>query len=441
MGSKLPKNWVKTKLGTVTSKPQYGWTTKSSATGTLRYIRTTDLSKGNIDWDNVPYCEKEPDDISKYIIETGDILISRAGSIGLSYLIGHIPYDAIFASYLIRFKPLINSRVIAYYLRTADYWHEITNASAGIAVQNVNAVKLANLTFPLPPAAEQERIAEKLDSLFEQYDALKTSLDRIPQMLKNFRQQVLSMSVMGKHTSEGFNITHVLGREEKSLENIADIIDPHPSHRTPPFFDGGIPYIGIGDICNGHEIDFENARKISPRIWEEHKERYTIKKGDFIFGKIGTIGNPVRLPAQKDYCLSANVILIQPNKFIVDPSFLYFYLCSIDFMKDVTSKVSSTSQPAFGIKKMRNLTIHIPSLEEQKKIVQRVESLFKKADKIEQQYKVLKIKIEKLPQAILHKAFKGELVEQLPTDGDAADLLKQIEELKNKLPKPPKRNE
>ena len=76
------------------------------------------------------------------------------------------------------------------------------------------------------------------------------------------------------------------------------------------------------------------------------------------------------------------------------------------------------------------MPIPVPTISEQEEIVSRVEILFAKVDKIEQRYKNLKEKIDILPQAILHKAFKGELVPQLPTDGDAKDLLKMIAELK-----------
>lgn len=83
------------------------------------------------------------------------------------------------------------------------------------------------------------------------------------------------------------------------------------------------------------------------------------------------------------------------------------------------------------LKKIKKATIPLPSLEEQMEIVRRVESLFAKAETIETKYNALKIKIDTLPQAILHKAFKGELVEQLPSDGDARELLKEIEKLKS----------
>ena len=77
----------------------------------------------------------------------------------------------------------------------------------------------------------------------------------------------------------------------------------------------------------------------------------------------------------------------------------------------------------------------LPTLTEQQEIVRRVESLFAKADQIEASYQKLKAKIEQLPQALLAKAFRGELVAQLPTDDDARDLLEQIKLAKAGLEK------
>jgi type I restriction enzyme S subunit len=91
---------------------------------------------------------------------------------------------------------------------------------------------------------------------------------------------------------------------------------------------------------------------------------------------------------------------------------------------------STSGLYTLNLSKVAKLNVPTPTLTEQKEIVRRVESLFAKADAIEAKYNVLKTQIDNLPQAILAKAFKGELVEQLPTDGDAKELLKEIKKLK-----------
>ena len=92
--------------------------------------------------------------------------------------------------------------------------------------------------------------------------------------------------------------------------------------------------------------------------------------------------------------------------------------------------MTGTAIKRIVLKKIKKATIPLPSIQEQKKIVTRVEMLFAKADTIEQQYQTLKQKIVTLPQSILHKAFKGELVPQLESDGDARELLETINGLK-----------
>ena len=83
----LPDGWVWTTLQEICLNPQYGWTTKAVAEGNLHLVRTTDITSGNINWNTVPFCQEEPSEKAKYLLEDGDIVISRAGSVGYSHLI------------------------------------------------------------------------------------------------------------------------------------------------------------------------------------------------------------------------------------------------------------------------------------------------------------------------------------------------------------------
>ncbi len=150
----LPEGWAWCELGEICGKPQYGWTTSAQLEGNgPRLLRTTDISSGTINWSGVPFCERLPEDVSRYKLYPGDILISRAGSVGFSIEISNDLPEAIFASYLIRFRPLepISSRFVSLYLQSPDYWAAIMDNVAGIAIPNVNATKLQGLNIPLPP--------------------------------------------------------------------------------------------------------------------------------------------------------------------------------------------------------------------------------------------------------------------------------------------------
>ncbi len=200
----LPAEWNWSTLGEMSEKPQYGWTTKANhAKGQLHLLRTTDITSGPVNWSTVPFCTENPDDIDKYLIKSGDILVSRAGSIGVSYLVNN-PKRAVFASYLIRFrpKPEISQKYFYYYLKSPDYWAAIGASKVGIAVPNVNASKLARVPIPIAPQNEQERIVAEIEKQFSRLDDAVANLKRVKVNLKRYKAAVLKAAVEGKLTEE-----------------------------------------------------------------------------------------------------------------------------------------------------------------------------------------------------------------------------------------------
>ncbi len=195
----LPEGWTIARLEQTCTSPQYGWTTSADKSrNDLKLLRTTDISKGVIDWSAVPGCERQPDNPEKYLIALGDIVVSRAGSVGLSYVVKECP-RSIFASYLIRFRaiPPMDSEFVGLYLKTPQYWAAIADETAGIAIPNVNASKLKRLKIPLPPLAEQKRIVAKVEQLLERINAARERLAKVPGILKRFRQAVLAAACSG----------------------------------------------------------------------------------------------------------------------------------------------------------------------------------------------------------------------------------------------------
>ncbi|KYC45696.1 MAG: Type-1 restriction enzyme MjaXIP specificity protein [Candidatus Methanofastidiosum methylothiophilum] len=196
--SKIPLNWIWSKLGNITLFHQYGWTTRAVNKGTVHLLRTTDITSGRIDWDSVPYCEEEPENVGKYLLKDGDIVISRAGSVGHSYLITNPPQKSIFASYLIRFRPLINGKFLSYFLKSPIYWNAISEKSIGIAIPNVNASKLKQINVPIPPLEEQQEIVNRIEKLFSLADNIEETVDSKLRESKILRQSILKKAFEGK---------------------------------------------------------------------------------------------------------------------------------------------------------------------------------------------------------------------------------------------------
>lgn len=153
-----------------------------------------------------------------------------------------------------------------------------------------------------------------------------------------------------------------------NLGEVAEVLDPQPDHRTPPEVLNGVPYIGVNDFLPNGEIDIKSCRKVSEEVWLKQQANILVDEGGIIFGKIGTIGMPRMLPTTSiKYALSANVVLIKPK---VNRSYILAWLRSEDIQNQIYRTLHTTSQPALGIKKIRELLVNIPPLLEQCKIAE-----------------------------------------------------------------------
>ena len=286
-----------------------------------------------------------------------------------------------------------NNKFLCYYLNSFNYKGYVS----GTTRLKLTQAEMKRIPVPVPPLSEQERIVSRIEELFSQLDAGVETLKKTKAQLAVYRQAVLK---------EAFEDCI----DSVTMGSVATMIDPQPSHRTPPEFENGIPYIGIGDIDYTEKtIRFKEARKVNPLVYEEHLQRYTLRKGDFVMGKIGTIGKPFRLPLPQNYTLSANVILIQPDAEKINPEYLFWQFSSPLITEQLMEGKNETSQPAFGIQKARLLQIKMCSPEAQDRIVYDIREKISVCEHIEQTVTLSLQQAEAMRQSILKDAFEGRL--------------------------------
>lgn len=449
MKEKLPKGWILTSLGEITDKSQYGWTTRASSNGNLHLLRTTDITSGKIEWDSVPFCEKEPEDIEKYLLEDGDIVISRAGSVGHSYLLRN-PKRSIFASYLIRFKPLVNRFYLFYFLRSSYYWEAISEKSIGVAMANVNASKLKQIEIPLPPLAEQQRIVNKIEELFTNLDKGVESLEEVKSKLKVYRQAILKYAMEGKLTENWrernkdkieqtpnplknikINATGELpyGWITTYLKNIALEIKKINPNENP---NDSFTYIDIASIDNKKQII--KCPKIYLGKNAPSRARQLVKEGDILFSTVRTYLKNISIVTKEYDNQIASTGFCVLRTVSVNNKWLFYLVQTNFFLNSLNVIQRGTNYPAVRNSDILNQIIIVPPLEEQKEIVDRVEKLFSLADYIEETVNSKLEESHALRQSILKKAFEGKLVPQDPNDESAEILLEKIKmEKSNKV--------
>ena len=485
----IPETWIQATIGDVCSQPQYGYTTKASNSGDLRLLRTSDITSGRISWETVPYCTENPDDLEKYILIDGDILVSRAGSVGVSHLLTK-PLKAVFASYLIRLKPFIERRFLRYFLQSPDYWVAIAEEKLGIAVPNVNATKLKSIRVPVPPAQEQRRIVAKIEELFSELDKGIESLKKARAQLKVYRQAVL------KHAFEG-NLTAQWREEnkdkiEKPEQLLARITQERAasyekklrewkaavkeweekgkSGRKPlePRKTSELPQLSSGETAKlppspeGHTYTYLANLGELGRGKSKHRPRNApelfgglypfiqtgeVKAASRIIREHSQTYSELGLEQSKLWPEGTLCITIAAN--IAETAFLGFDGCFPDsvvgftatktlvlpdyidlFIKSVRTRIEAyapaTAQKNINLTTLENLVVPLCSLQEQRILVAQLEVVL---SVIEDQNGAIDnqlLKVDALRQSILKKAFSGQLVPQDPHDEPASVLLDRI---------------
>ena len=357
-------------------------------------LRANNIQDGHIIMEEVVYVAKNKV-VEKQYLKKGDILICTSS--GSKELVGKAAYieeniPITFGAFCKVIRPKTECpKYIGYFFQSPYYRKSISGLSAGANINNIRNEHIEGLEIHLPPLNEQRRIAAVLDKVSDLIAKRRKQLDKLDELVKARFVEMFGNFIFDRDRWEICKVG-----------SVADTIDPQPSHRTPPVSIDGIPYIGIAE-CNYEtwHIDFEKARKVGKNVLREHQERYTLDNGDFIIGKIGTIGKPFPIPAKQTYTLSANTILIKPIKNKVMPQFLFAVFQSEFMDRIIDAEKKSTSQPAFGIQKVRNIEMPLPPMKLQQGFSDFVEQLGKSKLTIQQSLD----KLEVLKKALMQQYF------------------------------------
>ena len=456
----IPSSWAVAELGSLVNKIIGGGTPSRSNNA---------YYQGDIPWMTVKdMTSRRPGKISEHItleavansstnlIPPHTIIIATRMSLGKIVM---LPFEVAINQDL---KALIipeyidKNYVEHWFISRSGY---LESLGTGTTVKGIRLEVLKRLRFPLPPLNEQKRIVTKIEALQTRSSAVKEELDAIKPLLNQFRQSVLAAAFRGDLTKDWREQNPDV---EPASKLIASLQTPDPEHhldifkqscyyklpkswiwvqlgklgtllgggtpskRNPGFWNGHIPWISAKDM----KID--RIEDSIDHITEEAISKSSAKiipKSSILFVVRGMILNHTLPIAITDDVVTINQDMKALVPEIADMSEYLLFACKF-VSKQILFKVKSATH---GTRRLETATlkdwaIPIPPISEQKEIVRRIESLFKLADSIEQQYQQAETNLETLNQSILAKAFRGELVPQDPNDEPASVLLEKIKE-------------
>ena len=381
------------RLGDICEIQSGGTPARSNCTywegGTIPWVKISDIKGKHLNKTEEYITESGLQNSSAKLFPKGTILYTIFATLGETCILDiDAATNQAIAGLTVK-SDIIYREYLYYYLFSLK--SVVDNLGRGVAQNNINMSILRNLPVPLPPLDEQRKIAAVLDKVSDLIAKRRQQLDKLDELVKS---RFIEMFGNFVYERDRWNVC--------TIGDVADTIDPQPSHRTPPISLDGIPYVGIAE-CNysTRRIDFEKARKVGQNVLREHTERYTLDEGDLIIGKIGTIGKPVFIPIEQTYTLSANTVLIKPIKGKVVSQYLYAVFQSEYMDRIIDAEKKSTSQPAFGIQKVRRIEIPMPPLELQQQFAAFVAQTDKSKSTIQKSLE----KLEILKKALLQKYF------------------------------------
>jgi len=195
----LPEGWEWTKLGCITDVIQYGLSNSAESTGDYRLLRITDIQDGCVNWESVPFTNT--DAAKKYLLHKNDIVFARTGAtVGKSFLITDLPYDSVYASYLIRIRLIkgISANYIYQFFNSYCYWKQVTGKAVGVGQPNCNGTALKELFIPLPSQAEQNRIVSVSNNLLKIADIISFEQEDLSELIQTAKSKILDLAIHGK---------------------------------------------------------------------------------------------------------------------------------------------------------------------------------------------------------------------------------------------------
>lgn len=157
--------------------------------------------------------------------------------------------------------------------------------------------------------------------------------------------------------------------EQRKLNEVGVVIDPHPSHRAPKEEQGGIPFIGIGDVDEMGNINRESARPVPENVYDEHHKRYDLNVPSLGLGRVASLGKVIRLRSDiGKYAISPTISVLQFSENI-NIDYLYAYMNTPQFKKQFEGKSNGSTRQSVGTEMVRLLNLSMPfNLDEQKAI-------------------------------------------------------------------------
>ena len=396
----IPNNWKWVRWGELSNSIQYGINTGAENNGNAKLVRISDIQDNKVVWEDVPYCKIDEKEITQFLLNENDILFARTGgTVGKSVVVKDIPTDIpyVFAGYLIRsnYSSQMNYKYLKYFMESPLYWEQLRNGTIGSAQPNCNGQTLSKMILPLPPLEEQQRIVDKIDELFNKLDEIKPIESELKMLKENFsnemKNSILLYAIKGKLSIQNENEFV----KKDIIGNIKEIKYPFElpknwiwcSHNDLFEIVGGSqpPKSKFSNTCEEGYVQLYQTRDYGPNPQPIFVKRTDVSKfseeGDIILARYGGSLGKVFWAKDGAYNVALAKVVIKYPK-VINKKYLYYYYLA-DLYQSKVKNGNRSAQAGFSKEDLNDLAFPLPPLEEQQRIVDKLEQLLPLCSDIE----------------------------------------------------------
>ncbi|MGC8119650.1 restriction endonuclease subunit S [Marinobacter sp. VGCF2001] len=426
----LPQGWMPSAIQNITSADGLisdgDWVESKDQdpSGSIRLIQLADIGDGDFrNKSNRFMSEDKASLLNCTLLEEGDVLVARMPDpLGRACLFPGVgqPAVTVVDVCLIRVgsRSALTNHLLKYWINSPSFRGLISENASGTTRKRITRKKLEKFEVPVPSLAEQKVIADKLDTLLAQVENTKARLERIPQILKRFRQSVLAAAVSGRLTGTGEQNFATIPVEQLAKQKKYSLgIGPFGSNlKVSDYREAGHPLVFVREI-RANQFGDDATKYVSGEKFDELKA-HRVAPGDILITKMGDPPGDIAIyPLDRpEAVITADCIKLSVDESAYCRDYVAYAMQSEQFRRDVLSISAGVAQQKVNLTKFRKLPLQVPPKAEQTEIVRRVDQLFAHADRIEQQVNNALARVNNLTQSILAKAFRGELTEQWRKD-------------------------
>lgn len=352
---------------------------------------------------------------TKQLVEKDDVLLCKINPrINRVWKVSaHTTHKCLASSewIVVRARSFFASDYLMWFFRCPYFRERMLSNVSGVGGSLMRAKPRFVQTYPvaLPSLSEQHRLVARIESLFAKLDAAREKVQSVLNSHETRKAALLHDAFTGKLTAKWREEQGLPEKIYKTvpLNQVCDSIFDG-DHMPPPKSNSGIPFLVIANVNKG-KLNFTGTRFVPQDYYESLTDTRKPQNGDVLYTLVGTYGIPVLVDTDEKFCFQRHMALLKPNKSSILQKYLWYTLQEKDFYQKATKIAKGTAQLTVPIKGLRQLTIPLPSLPEQQEIVRILGRLLAREQRARQAAEETLTVIDRMKQAILARAFRGEL--------------------------------